>query len=105
MSDSVMVIGLIVVVAIVMLIVGFIGNKIVDGASNAMRSKKVQQQKNNPQYNKTESLAARYNRVQQNQTQMQQQISVPQAKFCTKCVQPLNEDAVFCNACGNKVED
>ncbi len=105
MNDTLVIIVFFIAVAIVMLIVGFIGNKIVDGATNAARSKKIQQQKNNPQYGKTESLAARYNGAQPNRTVMPQQPPAPKAKFCTKCGNRLSEGAQFCNKCGTRAEN
>ena len=66
-SDWLIFLGLIVVVAIVMAIVGFIGNKAVDGATNKMRAKRIQQQRQQPVPQQPQSLAARYQQPQMHQ--------------------------------------
>ena len=108
--DWLIFIGLIVAVAIVMAIVGFIGNKAVDGAANAMRSRRVQKQRQQaPQ--QPQSLAARYQQPQGQQAAAPAKqpvsdapVSVPaQAKYCMACGRPLREGALFCSNCGTKV--
>ncbi|MBR6407441.1 MAG: zinc-ribbon domain-containing protein [Clostridia bacterium] len=103
-------VGLIVIVAIVMAIVGFLGNKVVDGAENAFRSKRIQNRKQDPSGQpKTESLAARYAQPQSksNQTvlpsQAQNEQGSPTAgKYCSNCGQMLREESVFCPYCGER---
>ncbi|MBR6119623.1 MAG: zinc ribbon domain-containing protein [Oscillospiraceae bacterium] len=102
-SDWLIFVGLIVVVAIVMWIVGSIGNKAVDSAANAMRSKRVQKQRQQtPQ--QTQSLAARYQQPQGLQTAVPAAQPAPAAKarFCMRCGQALPEGAKFCVHCGTK---
>ena len=105
-SDWMIFVGLIVVVAIVMWIVGSIGNKAVDSAANAMRAKRVQKQRRQaPQ--QTQSLAARYPQPQGQQAVVysaQPASTAPAAKarFCMHCGQALPEGAKFCVHCGTK---
>ena len=95
-------IGLVAVVAVVILFVGFVGNRIVDGAGNAMRSAKNQQQRNDPRYQKSESLAERYAAAQRAQANTRQ-TPAAQAKYCGRCGQALEDGAKTCGACGHAV--
>ena len=46
---------------VIYLIVGYIGHKVADGVENSIRTRKMEQKKNEPQKEqKTESLADRY---------------------------------------------
>ena len=95
-------IGLVAVVAVVILFVGFVGNRIVDGAGNAMRSAKNQQQRNDPRYQKAESLADRY-AAAQNARGNTGQTAAAQAKYCGRCGHALEDGAKTCGACGHAV--
>ena len=54
-------IGIFVIVGVIMAIVGFIGNKVVDGAHNAVAGHKAKKRKVDPRNAaRTESLASRY---------------------------------------------
>ena len=104
MSNPVIFIGLIAVVTVVIIVVGFIGNRIVDGAGNAMRAAKNQRKREDPQYHQTESLAARYAGARSAQTGAPQQAPAPRAMYCVKCGQPLSGSGEVCAACGHKMD-
>ena len=86
-------------VLVAMVVVGFIGNKIVDGASNAVRSGKARHDQSEMQQKQPESLAARYNARQSVQTQQ----PAPKRLYCTQCGQRLAEGAAVCTYCGSRV--
>ena len=94
--DWLIFLGLIVAVAIVMAVVGFIGNKAVDGASNAMRSKRIQKQRQQqPQGPQAPAPAAQ-------PAPAASAKPAAQANFCMHCGQALPEGAAFCVYCGTK---
>ncbi|MBQ1553787.1 MAG: zinc-ribbon domain-containing protein [Clostridia bacterium] len=104
MSTPVAFIILIAVVAVVILVVGFIGNRIVDGAGNAMRAARNRQRRADPQSRQSESLAARYAGAKPEQTVTPQQAPAPRAKFCVKCGRQLSDGEDVCAACGHKID-
>ena len=87
-------------VFVVMLVVGFIGNKAVEKTENALRSKRISKQNNDPVYSgRSESLADRFG--------ASGNIQFPQmhrASFCTKCGEKLSDNCQFCPKCGTKVD-
>ena len=88
------------IVFVVMLIVGFIGNKVVDKTENALRTKRINGQKNRSyQEAQTESLAKKLN--------MTAAVPVTQthkASFCANCGEQLKSESKFCPNCGAEVE-
>ena len=99
--DWLIFLGLFVIVAIIMAVVGFIGNKAVDGATNAMRSKRVQKQQQAPP-RQPQSLAARYQQQGTRAATTSAPVPANTARFCSRCGQPLREGAAFCLNCGAK---
>jgi outer membrane murein-binding lipoprotein Lpp len=91
------------IVLVVMVVVGFIGNKIVDGATNAVRSGKAKRDQSEMQNKQPESLAARYNARQPARPTEQPQQTVPRRQYCTQCGQRLPEGAAVCTCCGSRV--
>ena len=78
--------------AVVIIVVGFIGNKIVDGASNAIRARKYANRAENVMNEAVpDSLASR-------NAAMSRQI-VPSA-FCTCCGAKIDGRSAFCSTCG-----
>ena len=90
-------------VLVAMVVVGFIGNKIVDGASNAVRAGKARHDQSEMQQKQPESLAARYNARQPVCPPDQAQQTVPRRQYCTQCGQRLAEGAAVCSYCGSRV--
>lgn len=100
MQTWVIFVGLIAVTAVIMLIVGFIGNKVVDKTENSFRSRRVDREYSNPvRTERTESLADRLNR-----SGYRQAPRVHRAAFCNCCGEKLGSDSRFCTKCGAMVE-
>ena len=99
MPSWVYIIGVFAAVFVVMLIVGFIGNKAVDKTENALCSKRISKQNNDTVYSgQSESLADRFS--------ASENIQFPQmhrALFCTECGEKLLDNCQFCPKCGTKV--
>ena len=92
-----------------MFIVGKIGNKIVDSAENAARSKKMEKQsEENTVYSRpSQSLA---NKLESSSPYYAAQKAAKvntdaQVRYCMNCGHKLPADASFCNECGTPVTD
>ena len=91
------------VVFVLMVVVGFLGNKIVDGVSNAMRSGKAERSQSDTRDKQPESLAARYNARQPAPPPVQAQPK-PRPQYCTQCGRRLADGAAACSFCGAEVK-
>ena len=101
----------ILVVGGIILVISFIGEKIVDGAFNAMRPKKKNPD-GTPRYTSSGSLASRYNPSAPAQATPPAPVAPnPTApatapispKFCDKCGNTLTKGDKFCRKCGRQV--
>ena len=82
---------------VVILIVGFIGNKAVDGMSNAFRSKKYNDSgRGRPNEEAPQSLAARFQQAPGGTAQR----TLNGTSFCPRCGNPLGSGIRFCPKCG-----
>ncbi len=81
---------------VIVMVVGFLGNKLSDKAENAFREQKLKRKAANNQLSgPTESLASRMA-----QSGYQSQKKEHKAQFCTSCGQHLAEGTSSCPKCG-----
>ncbi|MBQ5995928.1 MAG: hypothetical protein IJL63_08760 [Clostridia bacterium] len=86
------------IVLVLVIIVGFIGNRVTDGFENFLRKQK-KNNKSTPNYSPAQSLASRYNNQHSAVNKPPQS---NHAGFCIYCGSPLQEGSVYCGSCGAK---
>lgn len=96
MNDKLSVLIIFAIGTVVVMIVGYLGNKLTDKAENAMRSKRYQRMQATGRHTgPTESLAARMEQAGYGAKKPEQK-----AQFCSSCGERLQENARFCPKCG-----
>ena len=94
---ALIIIGVFAVTFILIVVVGFIGNKVVDGASNKMRERRIERREAmGENESPTESLAARFANVPNSGVTRIQQNDV----LCPTCGARIIGTERFCRACG-----
>ncbi len=95
--ETLYIIGFFAVVFVIVLIVGFIGNKAVDGAENALRSKRYDKRNGvSPKVSQQESLAARYSSTP---AAVKYTNKAP-ADLCRNCGARIPQGSAYCPSCG-----
>ncbi len=96
MTSWIYIIGFIAVMTVIILVVGYIGNKAVDKTENALRDRRLRNQDERAE--PAASLAKKFSDAQRVKPKQ-----VRQARFCTECGESLAADARFCPSCGKRV--
>ena len=93
-------VGLIAAVTVVMLAVGWIGNKAVDGTENALRARRLQKKSETAVPDQQpQRLADRFSKPAQTPP-----VLTRKARFCAECGAALADRAKFCPMCGAAAE-
>ena len=77
--------------AVLVVVVGAIGNRIVDGAGNALRRRKKDEK-----LSEVQSLAQRY----RESAPADRADQTPDDRVCPRCAKKTSPDAAFCPECG-----
>ena len=121
MSKTIIIIGIFIIATVLVLVIGFIGNKVSDGIANSIRSKNFKKKSQSAPVKQAKSLAQMHNmsvhtqqpnmpEVQPTTPEVRSNAPAPHATapapqgFCPQCGCALHADSLFCGSCGARVE-